>query len=51
MTATFNEINVKILEHVTNPRNIGEIENANGFAVIGDPRCGDQIKVWICVKD
>lgn len=51
MQTTSVDFNQKIIEHFTNPRNIGEIENADGFAVIGDPRCGDYIKVWIRIKD
>ena len=38
------------IDHFTNPRNIGEIENADGYAKIGDPKCGDFIKVWIKVE-
>ena len=44
-------LNQKILDHFTNPRNIGEIENPDGYAKIGDPNCGDYIKVWIRIKD
>ena len=39
------------IDHFSNPRNIGEIENADGYAKVGDPSCGDFIKVWINVKD
>ena len=39
------------IDHFLNPRNIGEIENADGYARVGDPSCGDFIKVWINVKD
>jgi nitrogen fixation NifU-like protein len=39
------------IDHFTNPRNIGEIEKADGHARVGDPSCGDFIKVWINVKD
>ncbi len=38
------------IDHFTNPRNIGEIKNADGFAKVGDPSCGDFIKVWIKVE-
>jgi len=51
MATNLTGINQKIMEHFTNPRNIGEIDNADAVAVIGDPTCGDQIKVWIRVKD
>ena len=51
MDTTSSTLNEKIIEHFTNPRNIGEIEAPDGFAVVGDPRCGDYIKIWIRVKD
>jgi nitrogen fixation protein NifU and related proteins len=51
MTTTSLGINQKIMEHFTNPRNIGEIDNADAVAVIGDPSCGDHIKIWIRVKN
>ncbi|MBN2088049.1 iron-sulfur cluster assembly scaffold protein [candidate division KSB1 bacterium] len=41
------EFNQQIMEHFLNPRNIGEIENADGYAKVGDPNCGDFIEVWI----
>ena len=40
-----------ILDHFKNPRNIGEIPDADGMGVMGDPSCGDYIKVWIKVSD
>ena len=43
--------NEKVLEHFFNPKNIGELENADGVGIIGDPECGDCIKVFIKVKD
>jgi nitrogen fixation NifU-like protein len=42
----YNEI---VIEHFTNPRNVGELENPDGEAVVGDPTCGDQMKVHIRV--
>jgi nitrogen fixation NifU-like protein len=44
----YNEI---VIDHFTNPRNVGEIEDADGYALIGDPSCGDQMKLWIKVKE
>jgi nitrogen fixation NifU-like protein len=38
-----------VIEHFTNPRNVGTLENPDGEAVIGDPSCGDQMKVEIKV--
>jgi nitrogen fixation NifU-like protein len=41
----------KVLEHFTNPRNIGEIPDANGIGTIGSEECGDMIRVWIKITD
>jgi len=41
--------NETVIDHFTNPRNVGEIDNADGFALVGDPSCGDQMKLWIKV--
>ena len=40
-----------VIDHFTNPRNVGEMENPDGEAVIGDPACGDQMKVEIKVEN
>ncbi|MBK5100382.1 MAG: iron-sulfur cluster assembly scaffold protein [Desulfobacteraceae bacterium] len=40
-----------VIDHFTNPRNVGEVENANAEAVVGDPSCGDQMKVFLRVED
>lgn len=40
-----------MLDHFLNPRNVGEIEDADGVGAVGDPECGDHFKVWIRVKD
>jgi 7,8-dihydropterin-6-yl-methyl-4-(beta-D-ribofuranosyl)aminobenzene 5'-phosphate synthase len=39
------------MDHFMNPRNIGQIDDADGVGTIGSPECGDQIRVWIKVKD
>ncbi len=44
----YNEL---VIDHFTNPRNVGEMEDADGYALIGDPACGDQMKLWIKVRD
>ncbi len=41
----------KTLEHFINPRNIGEICNYDGIGSIGDPSCGDYLKIYIKVND
>jgi len=42
--------NAKVLEHYRNPRNIGEIEDADGVGVYLSDFCGDITKFWIKVK-
>jgi len=42
--------NETVIDHFTNPRNVGEMTDADGYALIGDPSCGDQMKLWIKVK-
>ena len=41
-----------VIDHFNNPRNIGEMdeEEADGYALSGDPLCGDQMKLWIKVE-
>lgn len=41
----------KVMDHFTNPRNIGEIENPDGVGEVGNPVCGDMMKFTIKVKD
>jgi nitrogen fixation NifU-like protein len=41
----------KVLEHFTNPRNVGVIENPDGYGKVGNPVCGDLMEMFIKVKD
>ena len=41
----------KVLDHFRNPRNVGEIEDADGVGSVGNPVCGDMMSVYIKVKD
>ena len=41
----------KVLDHFKNPRNVGEIEDADGEASVGNPVCGDMMTIYIKVKD
>ena len=41
----------KVMEHFSNPRNIGEIKNADGIGEVGNPVCGDMMSFYINVKD
>jgi nitrogen fixation NifU-like protein len=40
----------KVMEHFQNPRNVGEIEDANGVGTVGNPTCGDLMTIYIKVK-
>ena len=43
--------NETVLDHFKNPRNVGKLKRreTDGFALVGDPSCGDQMKLWISV--
>ena len=41
----------KVMEHFSNPRNIGEIKNADGIGEVGNPVCGDMMSFYIKVED
>jgi nitrogen fixation NifU-like protein len=41
----------RVMEHFQNPRNVGEIKDADGVGEIGNPVCGDIMKLYIKVKD
>lgn len=41
----------KVMEHFTNPRNVGEISDADGIGEMGNPVCGDAMKIFIKVKE
>ena len=41
----------KVLDHFSNPRNVGEIENADGVGEVGNAKCGDIMKMYIKVDD
>ncbi len=45
------EYSDKVMEHFTNPRNIGEVEDPDGVGEVGNPVCGDMMKFTIRVKD
>jgi len=42
-----------VIDHFTNPRNVGDMAEGDydGYALIGDPVCGDQMKLWIRVRE
>ncbi len=41
----------KVIDHFSNPRNVGEIEDASGSGTVGNPKCGDIMKMDIKVED
>lgn len=41
----------KVMDHFANPRNVGEMEDADGIGEVGNSRCGDIMKMYIKVKD
>lgn len=41
----------KVIDHFTNPRNVGEIENADGIGKVGNPVCGDVMKIYIKIDN
>lgn len=41
----------KVMDHFTNPRNVGEIKEPSGVGEVGNPRCGDIMRMYIKVKD
>lgn len=41
----------KVIDHYQNPRNVGEIEGADGVGMVGNPTCGDMMKITIKVVD
>ncbi|MBD3385876.1 Fe-S cluster assembly scaffold protein NifU [candidate division KSB1 bacterium] len=45
------EYSEKVVEHYENPRNVGVLEDANGVGVVGNPTCGDVMKLSIKVEN
>ena len=41
----------KVMDHFQNPRNVGEIEDANGVGEVGNAKCGDIMKIYLKVED
>ena len=40
-----------VMEHFTNPRNVGEIENADGVGEVGNAKCGDIMKIYLKIDE
>lgn len=41
----------KVMDHFANPRNVGEIENANAVGEVGNAKCGDIMKMYMDIED
>jgi nitrogen fixation protein NifU and related proteins len=41
----------KVMDHFTNPRNVGEIADASGIGTVGNPVCGDVMKMYLKIKN
>jgi nitrogen fixation NifU-like protein len=41
----------KVMDHFMNPRNMGEIENADGIGEVGNQTCGDVMKLYLKIED
>jgi nitrogen fixation NifU-like protein len=41
----------KVLDHFTNPRNVGEIPDADGVGTVGNPKCGDIMKMFLKIEN
>jgi nitrogen fixation NifU-like protein len=40
-----------VMDHFKNPRNVGEIENADGIGEVGNPLCGDMMSIYLKIED
>lgn len=45
------EYSEKVMDHFSNPRNVGEIENAAGVGTVGNAKCGDIMRIYLDIQD
>lgn len=45
------EYSEKVMDHFTNPRNVGEIEDAAGVGTVGNAKCGDIMRIYLDIRD
>ncbi len=48
MTGPYSE---KVMDHFMNPRNVGELDDADGVGTVGNPTCGDIMQMFLKIKD
>ena len=41
----------KVMHHFNNPRNMGEIEKADGVGTVGNAKCGDIMRIYLVIED
>jgi nitrogen fixation NifU-like protein len=41
----------KVMDHFMNPRNVGEIESADGIGEVGNPACGDMMRLYLKIDE
>ena len=41
----------KVMDHFTNPRNVGEIDNASGVGTVGNAKCGDIMRIYLDIDE
>ena len=51
MSYNLGDYSAEVIEHYTNPRNVGEIENPDGIGHVGNPVCGDIMELYIKVNE
>jgi len=50
MSDIMQEYSKTVMDHFTHPRNIGEIKDPDGVGEVGNPRCGDVMKIYLKIK-
>lgn len=45
------EYSEKVMDHFSNPRNVGEIENAAGIGTVGNAKCGDIMRMYLDIQN
>ena len=48
---TAGPYSAKVMDHFMNPRNVGEIEGADGVGEVGNPACGDMMRLYLKIEE